>query len=165
MIQRWKSKILDQKLILIRHVLRLEHFGLDILVGLIGIKTCSAVDHFQWTIKLPGMVICIPWQSQRFWKILQRSTFSWHLVLKFVWSKSDYSVDFCVVDFGLQLARSELTETSRDQSKSAPYLRVKKSKRTSKVKVFFSTLTQKPKSWTGLARQGPALRFFINSVA
>ena len=33
------------------------------------------------------------------------------------------------------------------------------------IQVFSSTVPEKPKSWTGLVRQGNALTFFIPSVA
>ena len=58
----------------------------------------------------------------------------------------------------------ETVVTSRDRSKLAPYLRLKSSKGLQSLKVF-STVPEKPKSWTELARQGNALRFFIHSVA
>ena len=43
------------------------------------------------------------------------------------------------------------TETSWERHKSAPYLRIKNSKRTSKCQVFFYS-TLKPKRWTELVR-------------
>ena len=49
---------------------------------------------------------------------------------------------------------------SQDRPKSAPYLRFKNSKRTSKCKVFFFTVPGKPKSWTEFARQGGGLEIF-----
>ena len=52
---------------------------------------------------------------------------------------------------------------SRERPKSAPYLRLKISKRTSKCQVFSSTVAYKPKNWTELAR--PFGFFNIRSVA
>ena len=44
------------------------------------------------------------------------------------------------------------TKTSRDRPKSAPYLRLKNSTKTSKCQVFSFTVPETPKSWTELAR-------------
>ena len=43
--------------------------------------------------------------------------------------------------------------------KSAPYLRLKNSMRTSKCQVFLSTVPEKSKSWTNLARRREPLGF------
>ena len=60
---------------------------------------------------------------------------------------------------------SLLEGTSRERPRSAPNLRLKNSKTTSQsVNVFFS-VPEKSKSWTELARQGDAVRFFIHYVA
>ena len=45
--------------------------------------------------------------------------------------------------------------TSRERHKSAPYLRLKNSKRTSKCQVFFA-VPKKPKNCSELTRRGPA---------
>ena len=45
-----------------------------------------------------------------------------------------------------------LVVTSGEQPESAPHLRLKKSKKTSKCQEFFSTVPEKPKSSTKLAR-------------
>ena len=51
--------------------------------------------------------------------------------------------------------------TSRDRPKSAPNLRLKNNKRTSKFQVFSFTAPEKPESWAELARQkGGAVRIF-----
>ena len=48
-------------------------------------------------------------------------------------------------------------QTIRERHKSAPFLRLKNSKSTSKCQVFF-TVPKKPKSWTKLARRVPLAR-------
>ena len=45
-----------------------------------------------------------------------------------------------------------LQKKQRERPKSAPYLRLKSSEKTSKCQVFSSTVPEKPKSWTQLTR-------------
>ena len=52
-------------------------------------------------------------------------------------------------------------ETSRDRPKSVPYLRLESIKRTSKCQsiLLSCTVSEQPKRWTELVRQGKPLRF------
>ena len=53
--------------------------------------------------------------------------------------------------------------TSRDRPKSAPNLRLKNNKRTSKFQVFSFTAPEKPESWAELARQKGGSRSDIST--
>ena len=58
----------------------------------------------------------------------------------------------------------EVTPTSRERHKSAPYLRLKNSKRMSKCQVFSSTVPEKPKSWCELALKVRTPPDFLTSI-
>ena len=72
------------------------------------------------------------------------------------------SLGFIATDFPTQLfefnfpwnllvIKTHFNVKSRERHASAPYLRLKNSKRTSKCQVFFFTVPEAPKSWTELA--------------
>ena len=69
----------------------------------------------------------------------------------------------------IKLIKSVTSLVLKKQAGNGPSRRQIKGSKIAKglrsVKVFSSKAPQKPKSWTGLARQGNALTFFIPSVA
>ena len=71
-----------------------------------------------------------------------------------------------VIKFSLLKLRSTVFKQNKQGTAPGAIFKAQKiAKRHQSVKVFSSKAPQKPKSWTGLALQGNALRFFLPSVA